>query len=73
MTLAFLENETEVSFFSRQLYEQFKVNPEVGDHKFPNIIPLLMVLTLDQMGGLAEIHTDYNTSRNVFHLFSGGR
>ena len=35
LSFAFLENETEVSFFSRQLYEQFKVNPEVGDHRFP--------------------------------------
>jgi hypothetical protein len=25
-----LENETEVSFFSRELYEAFKANPEVG-------------------------------------------
>ena len=24
------ENETEVSFFNRQLYEQFKLNPQVS-------------------------------------------
>lgn len=24
------ENETEVSFFNRDLYEQFKLHPEVG-------------------------------------------
>jgi len=24
------ENETETSFFNRQLYEQFKINPQVS-------------------------------------------
>lgn len=30
LTFAFPENETEISFFNRELYEQFKRNPEVG-------------------------------------------
>lgn len=28
--LRFLENETEVSFFNRQAYDQFKLNPQVS-------------------------------------------
>ena len=28
------ENETEISFFNRELYEEFKKNPEVGAREF---------------------------------------
>ena len=33
--LATLENETEVSFFNRDAYEQFKLQPEVSKFRSP--------------------------------------
>lgn len=44
------ENETEVSFFNRQLYEQFKQNPEVRFLSVPHSFTDLILAPSDEMG-----------------------
>ena len=50
---SFTENETEVSFFSRDLYESFKLNPEV----LPLFSRYLIVSYISRrLGGKVESH-----------------
>jgi hypothetical protein len=58
LTIRILENETEVSFFNRELYEAFKINPEVRLF-LPSLAISSLVVPLDQMVAFDARSTTY--------------
>ncbi|KAH7908018.1 hypothetical protein BJ138DRAFT_1158638 [Hygrophoropsis aurantiaca] len=53
-TFVIIENETEVSFFNREAYDKFKLNPEVC------VLALFAtaqyILRYDRLGGMFDVH-----------------
>jgi hypothetical protein len=48
------ENETELSFFSRKDYDEFKLNPEVIRHRIQNHVSISSILQLHRLAGMYE-------------------